>query len=180
VEEMFDYWENLGILTGNEAAAKEMIAAFNSRLQLIQDSLKNVKADQRPKVYFQSIHSKMKTFAKESIGIFVLEQAGGINIAAEAKQVRGTNIAYLGKEQLLSLGSEIDIFLAQHGIMNPVNLDIIMKEPGFGAIKAIRNGQVYFIEEALVSRPTLRILDGIEQLNTLFFHSKKQELQPKE
>lgn len=180
VEEMFDYWENLGILTGNEAAAKEMIAAFNSRLQSIQDSLKNVKTDQRPKVYFQSIHSKMKTFARESIGVFVLEQAGGINIAAEAEQVRGTNIAYLGKEQLLSLGSEIDIFLAQHGIMNPVNLDIIMKEPGFGAIKAIRNEQVYLIEEALVSRPTLRILDGIEQLNTLFFHSKRQQLQPTE
>jgi iron complex transport system substrate-binding protein len=180
VEEMFDYWENLGILTGNETAAKEMIAAFNSRLQLIQDSLKNVTADQRPKVYFQSIHSKMKTFARDSIGVFVLEQAGGINIAADAEQVRGTNIAYLGKEQLLSLGSEIDIFLAQHGTMNPVNLDIIMKEPGFGAIKAIRNGQVYLIEEALVSRPTLRILDGIEQLNTLFFHSKKQELQPTE
>jgi iron complex transport system substrate-binding protein len=180
VEEMFDYWENLGILVGKEAAAKEMIAAFNSRLQLIQESLNNVKTNQRPKVYFQSIHSKMKTFARESIGVFVLEQAGGINIAAEAEQVRGTNIAYLGKEQLLSLGSEIDIFLAQRGIMNPVNMDIIMKEPGFGAIKAIRNGQVYFIEEALVSRPTLRILDGIEQLNTLFFHSKKQELQPKE
>jgi iron complex transport system substrate-binding protein len=180
VEEMFDYWENLGILTGNEVAAKKMVAAFNSRLQLIQDSLKNVRADQRPNVYFQSIHSKMKTFAKESIGVFVLEQAGGINIAAEAEQVRGTNIAYLGKEQLLSLGSEIDIFLAQHGTMNPVNLDIIIKEPGFGAIKAVRNGQVYLIEEALVSRPTLRILDGIEQLNTLFFHSKKQELQPTE
>ncbi|MGB3223862.1 MAG: ABC transporter substrate-binding protein [Desulforhopalus sp.] len=178
VDEMFDYWENLGILTGNEAAAKEMIAAFNSRLQSIQYSLKNVEADQRPKVYFQSIHSKMKTFAKESIGVFVLEQAGGINIAAGAEQVRGTNIAYVGKEQLLSLGAEIDIFLAQRGIMNPVNLDIIMKEPGFGAIKAIRNGQVYLIEEALVSRPTLRILDGIEQLNTLFFHSKNQELQP--
>jgi iron complex transport system substrate-binding protein len=177
VEEMFDYWENLGILVGKEAAAEEMIAAFNSRLQLIQDSLKNVKADLRPKVYFQSIHSKMKTFAKESIGVFVLEQAGGINIAAEAEQVRGTNIAYFGKEQLLSLGSEIDIFLAQHGIMNPVNLDIIMKEPGFGAIKAIRNGQVYFIEEALVSRPTLRILDGIEQLNALFYHAKDQALQ---
>ncbi len=179
VEEMFDYWEDLGILTGKEAAAKEMIADFNSRLQLIQDSLKNVTADQRPKVYFQSIHSKMKTFARESIGVFVLEQAGGINIADEAEQVRGTNIAYLGKEQLLSLGPQIDIFLAQHGIMNPVNLDIIMKEPGFGAIKAIRNGEVYFIEEALVSRPTLRILNGIEQLNTLFFHSKQQVLQPK-
>jgi iron complex transport system substrate-binding protein len=174
VEEMFGYWENLGILTGHEAQATEMITAFNSRLKVVQDSLKDVKADRRPKVYFQSIHKKMKTFAPESIGVFVLEQAGGINIAAEAEQVRETNIAFFGKEQLLSHGSEIDIFLAQQGRMNPVDVETITNEPGFGAIKAVHNGQVYLIAEELVSRPTLRILEGIEQLNTLFFHTKDQ------
>jgi iron complex transport system substrate-binding protein len=56
--------------------------------------------------------------------------------------------------------------------MNPVDVETIINEPGFGAIKAIQNGQVYLIAEELVSRPTLRILEGIEQLNTLFFHTK--------
>jgi iron complex transport system substrate-binding protein len=146
-----------------------MITVFRSRLKVVQDSLKNVTVDQRPKVYFQSIHKKMKTFAPESIGVFVLKQAGAVNIAADAKQVRNTNIAFYGKEQLLSHGPEIDIFLAQHGRMNPVEVHTIINEPGFGAIKAVRNGQVYLIEEALVSRPTLRILDGIEELNALFY-----------
>lgn len=169
VDEMFGYWDKLGILTGHQAQAKEMIAVFKSRLKVVHDSLKDVTIDQRPKVYFQSIHKKMKTFASESIGVFVLEQAGAINIAADARQVRNTNIAFYGKEQLLSHGPEIDIFLAQHGRMNPVEVSTIMNEPGFGAIKAVRNGQVYLIEEALVSRPTLRILDGIEKLNAFFY-----------
>jgi iron complex transport system substrate-binding protein len=177
VDEMFGYWEKLGILTGHEAQSKKMVSGFKSRLKVIQDSLIDVTADQRPKVYFQSIHKKMKTFAPESIGIFVLEQAGAINIAADAKQVRKTNIAFYGKEQLLSHGEEIDIFLAQHGRMNPVEITAIINEPGFGAIKAVRDGQVFLIEEALVSRPTLRILDGIEQLNTLFY--PKEVLTPK-
>jgi iron complex transport system substrate-binding protein len=172
VDEMFGYWQNLGILIGHEAQAKKMITDFKSRLKIVQDSLKGVKSDQRPKVYFQSIHKKMKTFAPESIGIFVLEQAGAINIAADARQVRKTNIAFYGKEQLLSHGMEIDFFLAQHGRMNPVEVTTIMNEPGFGAIKAVRNRQVYLIEEALVSRPTLRILDGIEELNALFYPPK--------
>ncbi len=175
IDEMFGYWQDLGILTGHEAQAEEMIAVFTSRLKVIQDSLKGIKLDQRPKVYFQSIHKKMKTFAPESLGTFVLEQAGAINIAADAEQVRNTNIAIFGKEQLLSHGSEIDIFLAQHGRMNPVDVKTIMNEPGFGAIKAVRDGRVYLIEEELVSRPTLRIMDGIEQLNALFYPRKKRQ-----
>ena len=35
VEEMFDYWQNLGILTGHEVQAKEMIAVFKSRLKVV-------------------------------------------------------------------------------------------------------------------------------------------------
>jgi iron complex transport system substrate-binding protein len=180
VEEMFGYWQTLGILTGHEAQAREMITLFTARLKVIQDSLREVQAEQRPKVYFQSIHKKMKTFAPESIGVFVLEQAGGINIAAEAEQVRQTNIALFGKEQLLSHGGEIDIFLAQQGRMNPVDISTIIEEPGFGAIRAVRDGRVYLIAEELVSRPTLRILDGIERLNALFYDKKKQKPQPAE
>jgi iron complex transport system substrate-binding protein len=111
----------------------------------------------------------MKTFAPESIGTYVLEQAGGINLAVDAEQVRETNIAFYGKERLLSRGEEIDIYLAQQGRMNPIDKDTIRNEPGFQAIKAVREDKIHLIEEALVSRPTLRILDGIEQLHGIFF-----------
>ena len=169
VEEMFAYWRSLALLTGREAQAEEMIKGFTARLATVQDSLKTIDPARRPKVYFESIHAKMKTFAPESIGAYVLEQAGGINLATDAEQVRETNIAAYGKERLLSRGEEIDIYLAQQGRMNPVDLDTIRKEPGFQAIRAVRENRIYLIEEALVSRPTLRILDGIEQLNRVFF-----------
>jgi len=169
IEEMFTYWRHLGLLTGREQQAEEMIDTFTARLSRVQDSLKNIPTAQRPKVYFESVHGKMKTFAPESIGAYVLEQAGGINLATDAEQVRETNIASYGKERLLSRGEEIDIYLAQQGRMNPVDKNIIRNEPGFQAIKAVREDRIHLIEEALVSRPTLRILDGIEQLNGIFF-----------
>lgn len=177
IAEMFDYWRALGILVDKKNEAEKMIAIFKTRLKVVQDSFKNVPLETRPKVYFQSIHKKMKTFAPESIGIFVLEQSGGFNIASDAVQVRKTNIAFYGKERLLSRGSEIDFFLAQHGRMNPVNRDLILKEPGFKAIKAVREEKVFLIEEALVSRPTLRILDGIEQLNTILYPQPSEKAQ---
>lgn len=169
VDDMLSYWRSLGILTGREVEAEEMITAFQTGIKTMEDRLQKVPIQSRPKVYFEAIHAKMKTFAHDSIGIFVLEQAGGINIAADASQIRTTNIAFYSKERLLSHGEEIDIFLAQQGRMNPVTRQIIVKEPGFQAIKAIREGHIYLIEEALVARPTLRILEGIEQLNSIFF-----------
>ena len=169
VGEMFSYWKNLGILTGRQKEAEEMIQTFKNRLGAVQLKINEIPSDTRPMVYFQSIHKKMKTFAPQSIGVFVLEQAGGINIAADATQVRTTNIGYYGKEKLLSHGEEIDFFLAQHGRMNPVAKETIMQEPGFGAIRAVRENRVFLIEEALVSRPTMRVLEGIEQLYTIFY-----------
>ncbi len=169
VEEMFAYWRSLGLLTGHEPQAEGMIQGFTARLEKVRDSLKGIEPSRRPKVYFESIHAKMKTFAPESIGAYVLEQAGGINLAADAEQVRETNIAAYGKERLISRGEEIDVYLAQQGRMNPIDLDTIRREPGFQAIRAVRENRIHLIDEALVSRPTLRILDGIEQLNRYFF-----------
>ncbi len=101
--------------------------------------------------------------------MYVLDQAGGINIATDAIQVRKTNIADYGKERILKHALEIDIFLAQNGRMNPVTRQSILDEPGFNAIKAVREDRVYLIEESLVSRPTYRILEGVEKLNGIFF-----------
>lgn len=169
IEENFAYWRTLGTLTGRETQAEEMITAFTTRLTKVQEGLRDIPANRRPKVYFEAIHGKMKTFAQDSIAVYVLEQAGGINLAADAEQVRETNIAAYGKERLLSRGGEIDIFLAQEGKMNPINEKTIRDEPGFQAIKAVREGKILLIAESLVSRPTLRILDGIEQLNAAFY-----------
>ena len=177
IDEIFAYWRTLGILTGTEAQAEVMVATFSGRLTKVQDRLRNISPDMRPKVYFESIHSKMKTIATDSIAAYVLEQAGGINAAADAEQVRDTNIAAYGKERLLSRGDKIDFFVAQEGKMNPIEKNTITQEPGFQAIKAVREEKIFLIAEALVSRPTLRILDGIEQLHAALYPELQQKTQ---
>lgn len=172
MDEMFRYWQDLAILTGREEQAQVMIDQFTDRLTRMQDTVDTYEEGQRPKVYFQSIHSKMKTFASNSLGAYVLRMAGGINIADDARQVRATNIAYYGKEQLLAKANQIDFFIAQQGRMNPIDESIIYNEPGFAAIKAIQEKKVYLLEEALVSRPTLRLLDGIDQMHNILYHNQ--------
>lgn len=169
VEEIFEYWRKLGVLTGRSNGAEEMISLFKQELRSISDVISTINKEKRPKVYFESIHKKMKTFAPQSIAVFVLEQAGGVNVAVGAHQVRKTNIAAYGKERILAKSDKIDVFLAQKGRMNPVSLEKISKEPGFQAIKAVREGKIFLIKEQLVSRPTLRIIEGIRQIASILY-----------
>ncbi|MGV1098554.1 ABC transporter substrate-binding protein [Thiovibrio sp. JS02] len=169
--EIFAYWRKLGILTGREKEAEAMVRLFSEELARGEKIIEAVPAAGRQRVYFEAIHNKMKTFAPESIAVFVLSRAGGINVAADAEQVRETNIAFYGKERILARGEEIDVYLAQQGRMNPVDREVIANEPGFAAIRAVREGKVYLIDERLVSRPTMRILAGVRQIRELLYPS---------
>ncbi len=169
VEGIFDYWEELGKLTGREKEAKLITAKFNGRLDTIRQIVGHIPENDRPWVYFESMHRKMKTFAPTSIAIFALEQAGGRNIAADAKQVHNTNIAEYSKERILAHAQQIDVFLAQKGRMNPVEIQTIQNETGFQAIKAVQENRISLIDEHLVSRPTMRLIEGIEHLHNILY-----------
>lgn len=169
LEETFAYWRELGLLTGREREAEAMIDRFQAKLAEIKAVVSAIPADQRKRVYFEAIHSKMKTFAPDSMAIFALTTAGGINAATDAEPVRQTNIAYYGSERLLAHANDIDIFLAQQGRMNPVTVQTISDEPGFAAIKAVKEHQVYLIDEPLVARPTPRMIEGIIQIGKILY-----------
>jgi iron complex transport system substrate-binding protein len=111
----------------------------------------------------------MKTFSPDSMAIFALEAAGGRNVAADAQPVRDTNIAAYGKERILARAAHIDVYLAQSGTMNPASVDRIRAESGFHAIQAVKTLQVYIIDERLVSRPTLRLLEGIFEIGRVLY-----------
>ena len=167
IDEMFEYWQILGILTGRQAAAERMKADFRQGVDRAIGLTRTI--DPKKRVYFEAIHDKMKTFTPTSMAIFALETAGGINIAADASQVRRTNIAYYGKERILSKGAQIDVYLAQTGSMNRPTVASIIGEPGYQVIKAVRTRQVFIIEEAIVSRPTMRLLAGIFEIGNRLY-----------
>ncbi len=165
--EMYEYWLTLGKLTGKERQAQKMVSDFQEKTAMINTLAQGI--PQKKKVYFQAIHSRMKTFTPGSMPIFALETAGGINVAADARASRSTNIAIYGKEQILDKASKIDVFLAQKGIMNPVHKEQIINEPGFKIIKAIKNNQVFLIDENIVSRPVPRLYTGIVTIGKLLY-----------
>jgi iron complex transport system substrate-binding protein len=167
ISEMYEYWKILGVLTGRQAQASEMILHFQNMSANLKALSSSIAVKRR--VYFEAIHSKMKTFSPDSMAIFALETAGGINVAGDAKSVRKTNIAGYGKERILSRASQIDVYLAQNGTMNRATVALIQNESGFKAIKAVHDNQIFIIDEQIVSRPTLRLLEGIREIGKILY-----------
>jgi iron complex transport system substrate-binding protein len=175
VKDMFLYWRILGRLTGTATRAETMVSDFTSCLKGFHDLNSRIRDPQ--KVYFEAIHSKMKTFAPDSMAIFTLTSAGGINVARDARTIRETNIAAYGKERILSHAREIDVYLAQKGPMNQVDRATIRNEPGFQSIKAVRRNRIHILPEGVVSRPTMRLLKGIVSIGRILYpHLYTQEL----
>ena len=164
---LYQYWMALGILTGKEDRAEKMIHEFKTRVAHFSKLTQDV--EKKKRVYFEAIHSRMKTFVPGSMAMFVLESAGGVNVATDAVSSRGTNIGIYGKERILSHANEIDVFLAQTGVMNHTSLEMIKNEPGFRIIRAVKENQVYLIDEVLVSRPVFRLLIGIETIGKILY-----------
>jgi iron complex transport system substrate-binding protein len=167
IHEVYQYWQVLGKLTGKTARAQRMIHNFSDAVKKIETL--SLSIDSPKQVYFEAIHRKMKTFAPKAMPIFLLETVGGINAASDAKTVRNTNIAYYSKERLLAKGAKIDIYLAQFGAMNRPDLQDIYQESGYQVIQAIKQKQVYLIDEMIVSRPTMRLLNGMLQIGVLLY-----------
>ena len=173
IDNMLSYWKKLGQLTGKSEQANQMVQTFQNSVNRFSDLTKGIKEKKR--VYFEAIHSRMKTFVPGSMPVFVLKTAGGVNIAGDAEQVRDTNIAFYGKERLLSKGGGIDVYLAQRGVMNRVTVQEILNEPGYRIIKAIREKEVYLVDEPLVSRPTLRLVKGIYEVGRILYPDRFDE-----
>ncbi|MEN8190247.1 MAG: ABC transporter substrate-binding protein [Thermodesulfobacteriota bacterium] len=169
VDEIYSYWSALGVLLNRRSEARRMVELFHAELQRLEEKVSLIPVEKRPRVYFQSIHKKMKTFSPRSIAIFCLESAGGRNIASDATARRQSNIAAYSKERILAHADRTDIFIAQQGRMNPVTLEMLKQEPGFAAIKAVRQNRVHLIDEKLVSRPTLRLLIGMHRLHAMLY-----------
>ncbi|BDQ35256.1 ABC transporter substrate-binding protein [Pseudodesulfovibrio portus] len=167
VDEMYGYWRALGLLTGRETDAEGMVRTFKDKLSFFEERLAHLPEQERPRVFFESIHSKHATFSPGSMPLFVLHYAGGRNAAPDARPKRDTNIAAYGLERLLDRGKDIDFYLAQYGAMNQVSVDKIRNGPAASRIKAVLNNTVFLVDEHLVSRPTMRLLTGIDTVYRL-------------
>lgn len=175
-DEFDDYINKLALITGKEEIAKQKLEDFHSQIEEVREITS--KLEERPTVYFESSKKNYKTITAGSMAARAIEIAGGENVAGDVVATKkGSSIAEYGPERLLSMASEIDIFISQKGVMNStVSKAEIGERPGFDTIKAVEEGHVYIINEKIVSSPTFRFSKGARELARLFYPEKFNDL----
>jgi iron complex transport system substrate-binding protein len=167
------YIRRLALLVAAEAEAEQELARFHQGLERIRKAAGSI--DKKQTVFFESTERETRTASTGSFPALAIEIAGGVNIAAGAKAATpGSSIAPFGAEKLLLHAGEIDAYIIQRGAMNTGGISPAAR-PGYHAIKAIQNNRVLYIDEKLVSSPTFRYLNGVQEIARFLYGSASRD-----
>ena len=162
-DDLYQYWRYLADLVGRQPQAEAMIAAFDAEIARYREA--SAKRPDKPGVFLEAIHKEVKTFTPDSIPMWLVDLAGGRNVAADARAASpGVIIADFGPERLLAVAGETEIFVSQQGAMNRTPLDAVMARDIYQPLAAFRTGRVHKIPEAVLARPTPSLLEGLRLL----------------
>jgi iron complex transport system substrate-binding protein len=174
LEDFDGYIRRLALLAAAEVEAERQLARFHQGLERIRQAAGGI--DKKQTVFFESTERETRTVSTGSFPALAIEIAGGVNIAAGAKPATpGSSIAPFGAEKLLLHAGEIDAYIIQRGPMNTGGGIPPAARPGYHAIRAIQNNRVLYIDEKLVSSPTFRYLDGVEEIARFLYPGEAQQ-----
>ncbi len=169
-EELDNYWLTLGVLSGHKTEAIHYTEKFHKDIKELVEIASRIPKNKRKTVYYESIHKKGRTTAPNAMPSHIMKLLNIKNIAHDAKPTKkGSTIANFPKELLLSRGDDIDIYISQHGPMNKVTKEQIKAAAGYGSIKAVRDNEIYIVEEAMVSRPTAKLVEGVKKIGHIVY-----------
>ena len=158
--EMYRNLELVARLTGHEAETALKIDSLKARVLAVVENVKRTAAEDRPLVYYELDATDPNapfTFGANTFLDALITVAGGVNVGGSLD----TAWAQISSEKVIEL-NPIIILLgdAAYGITP----ESVAARPGWSAIEAVKNSNIYPFDDNLVSRPGPRLVDGLESL----------------
>ncbi|MBK1727197.1 cobalamin-binding protein [Halorhodospira neutriphila] len=146
--------ERLGRLAGTEAAAREAAAAFRERLA----GLRRRYAGRDPVTVFYEIwDAPLMTVNGEQMISDAIRICGGRNIFAELDRLAPR----VDKEAVLAADPEA---IVAGGMGGEGGRSLLAPWRRYESLRAARRGNLFFVDPALLQRPTPRVLEGTARL----------------
>ncbi|MCL4561410.1 MAG: cobalamin-binding protein [Chloroflexi bacterium] len=150
--------ETVARLTGKGPQAAELVKSLQGRVSEIESRLSKIQS--RPTVYYELDATDPSKPYTSGPGTFVdqlITLAGGKNIAGDLS----SSWAQISQEDLLVKNPDIILLGdAAYGV-TPQSL---AERPGWDTLAAVKDNRIYVFDDNLVSRPTPRMVDGLETL----------------
>lgn len=146
----------LGVITNTQEQAEKVVAQMKKDIAYVQDAVKNVKPEDKKKVYLE--FAPGWTVGKGEFMDELITLAGATNIAADTE---GWNP--ISEEKILQ--NDPDVILYANGITDEKTgaklEDMIVGRNGWEKMTAIREKQIYGMDQNMLSRPGPRITQGL-------------------
>lgn len=161
-EGLFANLNTVGTLTGRQKEAAALVEELRGRVRSVQEKI--AKAQTKPLVFYELDATEPNAPYTAGPGTFIdtlIQMAGGKNLGAE---MQGSWVQ-VSIEELLTRNP--DIILLGDYTWGGVTPEQVQARPGWEALGAVQQGQVYTFDDNLVSRPGPRLVDGLEAMAKL-------------
>lgn len=139
----------IGDLFGKANEAKQIVENLSARVSAVEAKLRGVQAVE---VFVQISKEPLFTVGKTSFLTELIARAGGVSVTKDV----ATGYPKLSKETALALNPQAIILSDSEDDREPN--DVFVNSP------AMKNGKVFKIKSDILTRPSPRIIDALEQI----------------
>lgn len=143
--------KNLATLLGDSHRGDSFIKTWNQNIS----KLKIINNDKKPKIYVEIWDNPIQAAGGNNNIDSILRIAGGRNVFANQKDYPKIN------PEMMILGNPDIIFLAYPN----ADIEAVGKRPGWSRIEAVKNHNIYSINQDIIVRPSPRNLEAIKEIN---------------
>ena len=141
--------KQLGEIFGTTDKSNKLVTDLQTRIAAVQVKIKD---RTKPKVFVQIDKESLYTIGADSFMTDIVTRAGGDS----ATKNLPTGYPKISKETALALNPDVIVLSESPNNLEPSDV--------FVNSNAVKNGKVFKIKADLLSRPSPRIVDGLEQL----------------
>ena len=153
LDDLLEDIRTVGRLTGAVEPAEDLTAAMLGRAAEVEERV----GDTPPvRCFFEVYFPPLTTIGPGTFLFDLLERAGCDPLSAPAR----SDYPEWSVDRLVADQPAVYLVASESG----VSPRAVGERPGFGAIEAVREGEVYLVDSDLVSRPGPRVVEGLEAL----------------
>lgn len=153
----------LGRVAGAPEKSEALIAEMEGRVHAIEEKVKGAKP--KPVMLELDAVDPARPYVAGGAGVYgdLLRRAGARNIFEDLK----APAVQVSAEQVLSRNPEVILLGDAKAPVQPQQPELVRSRPGWDRIAAVKSGKVYKVYSERITRPGLRLAEGLEEMARL-------------